>query len=206
VASRLLAGGHRVVGYDVLPEKVRGLETLGGEPAASPEAVARRADLVCALLPSLATVETAVLGPEGILGGARSGQPLVQMSTISQALTERLAAETATRGVAFLDCPVSGTSGMVARGEGLLLVGGERAAFERWRPVLETVLPRAIYVGRAGHATVVKLAANLLVGLHTVAAAEALGLVRKAGLDPSQVLDVLTESAGTSGCWSSAAP
>jgi len=198
VASRLLAAGHVVVGYDVLPEKGEALAALGGKPAPSAEAVAQATDPVCLLLPSLAAVEAAILGPQGVAAGARAGQTLVQMSTISPALTERLGREAAARGLAFLDCPVSGTSAMVARGEGLLLVGGERAVFERWRPLLETILPRAVHLGRVGQATVVKLAANLLVGLHTAAAAEALGLVRKAGLDPAQVLDVLTASAGTS--------
>lgn len=198
VASRLLAAGHEVVGYDVLPEKVRALVALGGKPAPSAEAVARATEIVCTLLPSLAAVEAAILGPQGVVAGARVGQTMAQMSTISVALTERLAAEASARGLEFLDCPVSGTSAMVARGEGILLVGGERAVFERWRPLLETILPRAIYIGRAGQATVVKLAANLLVGLHTAAAAEALSLVRKTGLDPGRVLDVLTLSAGTS--------
>jgi len=198
VASRLLAAGHGVVGFDVLPEKVQALVALGGTPADSPQAVAKASEVVCTLLPSLATVEAAILGAEGIAAGTRPGQTLVQMSTISPALTERLDREAGARGLAFLDCPVSGTSAMVARGEGILLVGGERDVFERWRPLLETILPRALHVGRAGQAMVVKLAANLLVGLHTAAAAEALGLVRKAGLDPGRVLDVLTASAGTS--------
>jgi 3-hydroxyisobutyrate dehydrogenase-like beta-hydroxyacid dehydrogenase len=198
VASRLLAAGHRVVGHDVLPEKVRALEAIGGKGAPSAQAVAQAAELVCTLLPSLATVETAILGPHGVLSGARPGHALVQMSTISPALTERLAEAAGARGVAFLDCPVSGTSAMVARGDGMLFVGGEPATLERWRAVLEAVLPRVVHVGRPGQAMVVKLAANLLVGLHTMAAAEALGLVRKAGLDPSEVLDVLTRSAGTS--------
>jgi 3-hydroxyisobutyrate dehydrogenase-like beta-hydroxyacid dehydrogenase len=198
VASRLLAGGHRVVGHDVLPEKVRALEALGGKAGVSAEAVAQTAEIVCTLLPSLASVEGVILGPRGVLAGARPRLVLVQMSTISPALTERLAREAAARGVEFLDCPVSGTSAMVARGDGMLFVGGEPATLERWRPVLEAVLPRVVHVGRPGQAMVVKLAANLLVGLHTMAAAEALGLVRKAGLDPSQVLDVLTRSAGNS--------
>jgi 3-hydroxyisobutyrate dehydrogenase len=198
VASRLLAAGHRVVAHDVVPERVAALARLGGEPASSAAEVARQADIVCTLLPSLATVEAAILGPDGVLAGARRGRTLAQMSTISPALTERLAREAGARDVAFLDCPVSGTSAMVARGEGILLVGGEPAVFARWRPLLETILPRAVHVGRAGQAMVVKLAANLLVGLHTAAAAEALTLVRKAGLDPGQVLDVLTASAGTS--------
>lgn len=198
VASRLRAVGHDVVGYDVLPERVQALAALGGKPAPSAEAVAGSAEIVCILLPSLATVEAAILGPDGVVAGARPGTTVVQMSTISPALTERLARETGARGLAFLDCPVSGTSAMVARGEGILLVGGDRPVFERWRAVLEAILPRADYIGRAGQAMVVKLAANLLVGLHTAAAAEALALVRKAGLDPGSVLDVLTASAGTS--------
>jgi 3-hydroxyisobutyrate dehydrogenase-like beta-hydroxyacid dehydrogenase len=198
VASRLLAGGHSVVGHDVLPEKVRALEALGGKAAASAEAVAQVAEIVCTILPSLASVEAAILGPHGALAGARPRQPLVQMSTISPALTERLAREAHARGAEFLDCPVSGTSAMVARGEGMLFVGGEAATLERCRPVLGAILPSVVHVGRPGQAMVVKLAANLLVGLHTVAAAEALELVRKAGLDADRVLDVLTRSAGTS--------
>lgn len=198
VATRLRAAGHDVVGYDVLPERMQALAALGGQPAASAEAAARASEIVCTLLPSLASAEAAILGPQGVVTGARPHQAIVQMSTISPALTERLAREASARDLAFLDCPVSGTSAMVARGEGILLVGGEPAVFERWRALLETILPRAVYLGRAGQATVVKLAANLLVGLHTAAAAEALTLVRKAGLDPGRVLEVLTASAGTS--------
>jgi 3-hydroxyisobutyrate dehydrogenase-like beta-hydroxyacid dehydrogenase len=198
VAARLRAAGHGVVGHDVLPERVAALVALGGRAAPSAAAVAEAADPVCTLLPSLAAVEAAILGPEGVLAGARPGRTLVQMSTISPALTERLAREAAARGVEFLDCPVSGTSAMVAAGEGILLVGGEPAVVARWRPLLETILPRALHVGRAGQAMVVKLAANLLVGLHTAAAAEALTLVRRAGLDPGAVLEILTASAGSS--------
>jgi 2-hydroxy-3-oxopropionate reductase len=91
IASRLLAAGHDVVGYDVVPEKVEVLAALGGKPAPSAKAVARAAEVVCTLLLSLATVEAAILGSQGVAAGARAGHTLVQMSTISPALTERLA-------------------------------------------------------------------------------------------------------------------
>ena len=159
--------------------------------------MARVSEAGCTLLPSLATVEDAILGEQGILAGARPGHTVIQMSTISPGLTERLARETAGRGLAFLDAPISGTSAMVARGEGLVLVGGERAVFDRWRPVLESVL-RAAYVGRAGQAMVLKLAANLLVALHTAAAAEAILMTQRAGLDPDVMLEVLTGGAASS--------
>lgn len=198
VASRLLKAGHAVVGFDVLPERAEALASMGGKTAPSARAVAGASEAVCTLLPSLATVEDAILGRDGVLAAARPRQAIIQMSTISPALTERLAGEVGARGLGFLDCPISGTSAMVGRGEGIIFVGGERAAFDRWRPLLEAVLPRAVYIGPAGQAMALKLVANLLIALHSAAAAEALSLACRAGLDLGVVLDVLTSSAATS--------
>jgi 3-hydroxyisobutyrate dehydrogenase-like beta-hydroxyacid dehydrogenase len=198
VAGRLRKAGHRVVGFDTAPDRMRARVTMGGEAAASARAVALASEAVCTLLPTLAAVEASVLGPDGVAAAGKPGQVLIQMSTISPALSVRLAAESRARGLDFLDCPVSGTSGVVARGEGMLFVGGERRVFERWRPLLEAVLPRAVYIGPAGQAMVLKLVANLLVALHSAAAAEALHLARQAGLDPAVALEVLTGSAAGS--------
>jgi 3-hydroxyisobutyrate dehydrogenase-like beta-hydroxyacid dehydrogenase len=197
VAGRLRAAGHEVVGHDVMAERNRALEAIGGRAVTSAVAVAEVADPVCVVLPSLTAVEEIVLGARGLAADTR-GRTVVQMSTISPALTERLARECATRGVAFLDCPISGTSGMVARGDGIIFVGGDRAVYERWRPLLETILPRAVHVGRAGQAMALKLVANLLVALNSAAAAEALAMVERAGLDVPLALDLLTSSAATS--------
>ena len=197
VAGRLRAAGRDVVGHDVVPERNRALVAIGGRAVASAAAVAEAADPVCVVLPSLAAVEEVVLGAGGLAATAR-GRTVVQMSTISPALTERLAREVTAKGLAFLDCPISGTSAMVERGEGIVFVGGDPSVFGRWRPVLETILPRAVFVGRAGQAMVLKLVANLLVALHSAAAAEALLMARKAGLDLELVLDVLGRSAASS--------
>ena len=200
VASRLLAGGRNawdVVGYDVVPDRVAELVRLGGRGAASAAEVAA-ADAVCVVLPSLASVEEVILGTGGLVARRRQGQTIVQMSTISPALTRRLAREVDTRGMHFLDCPISGTSAMVERGNGVVFVGGERAVFERWRAMLDTVLPRPVYVGEAGQAMVLKLVANLLVALHSAAAAGALAMARRAGLDLDLELDVLGSGAASS--------
>ena len=198
VACRLRAAGHAVVGYDVVPVRVQALVAIGGRAAPSAEAVARGSEAVCVVLPSLASVEEVVLGPRGLAASGHAGQTVIQMSTISPSLTERLAREVSVKGLAFLDCPISGTSAMVGRGEGIIFVGGERSAFDRWRPLLESVLPRAVYIGRAGQAMALKLVANLLIALHSAAAAEALLMAKRAGLDLGLVLDVLTQSAATS--------
>jgi len=191
LASRLRAAGHAVIGYDVAPERRDALVALGGIVAADAGDVAKRSEAVCTVLPSLAAVEEVITA----LGGARV---IIQMSTISPGLTERRGRLAAGRGQAFLDCPVSGTAGMVARGDGIIFVGGERDVYDRWRPVLEAMLPRAVYVGRAGQAMMLKLVANLLVGVHSAAAAEALAMARRAGLDMDVAFDVLASGAGSS--------
>jgi 3-hydroxyisobutyrate dehydrogenase-like beta-hydroxyacid dehydrogenase len=198
IASRLIKAGHTVVGFDIVPDRVSALTAMGGKSAPSAAAVAQSVEAVCTLLPSLATAEAATLGADGILAGARPDLTVIQMSTISPTLTERLAREVTARGLGFLDCPVSGTSSMVERGDGIFFVGGDRALFERWQPVLESVLARAVLVGRVGQAMVLKLVANLLVALNSAAAAEALTLARKAGLDLHLALDVLNASAAAS--------
>jgi 3-hydroxyisobutyrate dehydrogenase-like beta-hydroxyacid dehydrogenase len=198
IAARLVAAGHDVVGHDVVAAKNAALTSLGGRAVGSIADVTRAAELVCVALPSLATVEDAIVGGDGILAHARAGQVVAQMSTISSVLTERLAAAAAARAVDFLDCPVSGTSGMVARGDGLFMLGGRRDVVERVTPVLRTVLPKVIYVGEPGQAMTLKLIANLLVALNSAAAAEALTMARKAGLDPARVVEMLAGGAATS--------
>ena len=198
IAARVIKAGHAVVGFDVVPARVAALTAMGGKAAPSAAAVAQSAVAVCTLLPSLAAVETAVLGRGGIVDGAQPGLTVIQMSTISPALTERLAREVTAKGLGFLDCPVSGTTSMIDRGDGSFFVGGERALYERWLPVLESALPRVVHVGRVGQAMTLKLVANLLVALHSAAAAEALTLARKAGLDLDLALEVLNSSAANS--------
>jgi 2-hydroxy-3-oxopropionate reductase len=198
LATRLLAAGYTIVGYDLLADRLAPIIALGGQAARSVPDVAARTEAICVVLPTLASVEDTILGPDGLASHARPGTVVIQMSTISPVLTERLARGVAARDLAFLDCPVSGTSAMVARGDGIIIGGGEPAVFERARPILEAMLPRVVRVGPAGHAMLLKLVANLLVGVHSLAAAEALTLARRAGLDLDRVLDVLTAGAASS--------
>src|SRR5215470_4571527 len=129
VASRLIEARQAVIGYDILAARNEALAQLGGRPVTSVVEVAKAADPVCVLLPSLATVEDVILGASGLRAMGRPGQTIIQMSTISAFLTERLAGEVARAGLRFLDCPVSGTSASVAAGKGIFLVGGARADF-----------------------------------------------------------------------------
>jgi len=198
VASRLLAGGFAVAGYDSRPEASRALGPRGLHAASSVKDAVTGAEAVFTILPSLETVEAAVVGPGGILANLARPGLVIQMSTISPTLTRRLAEAAAAAGLGFLDTPMSGTSAMVERGDCTIFAGGDAALVERCRPVFEAIAKRTIHVGPAGSASLAKLATNLLVAVNTAALAEALVLGAKGGLAPRALLDILKDSAGAS--------
>jgi 3-hydroxyisobutyrate dehydrogenase len=198
VASRLLEGGFEVVGYDSRPEQLKPLAPRGLMAAASAKDAAAGADAIFTVLPTPDSVEAAILAPGGLLEAMPRTATLLQMSTISPALTRRLADAAAAAGRGFLDAPMSGTSAMVERGDCTIFVGGDAARLEACRPVLAAIARRAVHVGPAGSASLAKLATNLLVALNTVALAEALVLAEKGGLAPAALVDLLKDSAGAS--------
>jgi 3-hydroxyisobutyrate dehydrogenase-like beta-hydroxyacid dehydrogenase len=150
VAGVLIHAGFQVVGCDVDPERIAALAKQGGRPAGSPKEVATLTSVVFTVLPTLASVEEAIVGSGGVLEGAGADTTILQMSTISPSLAIRLEAATRARGAAFLDTPVSGTSSMVAEGDCVVTVGGDRAAFARCLPVLDALAKRVFHVGSCG--------------------------------------------------------
>ena len=198
VASRLLAGGFAVTGYDSRPEQLKALGPRGLRGASSLKEAATGADAVFTILPSLETVEAAILGPGGLLAGLARSATVIQMSTISPTLTRRLGEAAASAEVGFLDAPMSGTSAMVERGDCTIFAGGDASRIEACRPVFAAIAKRTVHVGPIGSASLAKLATNLLVALNTAAVAEALVLGVKGGLDPQALLDILKDSAAAS--------
>jgi len=198
VASRLLEGGFEVAGYDTLPGQLVPLRSRGLVAAASLADAATNADAIFTILPSPDSVDAAFLGAGGLLDAAPPSATLIQMSTISPALTRRLADAAAAKARAFLDAPMSGTSAMVARGDCVIFVGGDGGHLEACRPAFSAIARRTVHVGAAGMASLAKLATNLLVGLNTAALAEALVLGAKGGLDPALLVEILRDSAAAS--------
>jgi 3-hydroxyisobutyrate dehydrogenase-like beta-hydroxyacid dehydrogenase len=198
VASRLLEAGADVAGYDVRPEQAEALRPRGLEPAGSlAEAVAGR-EMVFTILPTPDVVDSAIRGTDGVLAHAAPGTVIAQMSTISPGLTRSLAAAAADRRLGFVDAPMSGTSAMVARGDGTVFAGGAPAVVEACRPIFDVIARKTLHVGDVGEAMLAKLTTNLLVGLNTAAVAEALVLGIKGGLAPDRLLAIWNESAATS--------
>jgi 3-hydroxyisobutyrate dehydrogenase-like beta-hydroxyacid dehydrogenase len=198
VASRLLKGGFEIAAYDTRPEQVAALQAQGLIAAASIAEAAGEADAVFTILPSLESVEAAILGTGGLIETAPQNCTMIQMSTVSPDLTRRLASAAAAKALGFLDAPMSGTSAMVERGDCTIFVAGERKRADACQPIFGAIAKKTHYVGDAGMASLAKLATNLLVGLNTAALAEALVLGAKGGLAPGVLVEILKESAGAS--------
>jgi 3-hydroxyisobutyrate dehydrogenase-like beta-hydroxyacid dehydrogenase len=198
VSGVLIDAGHEVIGHDVLPDKLAALKARGGRAVGSAAEAARSARPVFVVLPTLESVEQAITGPEGVLAGASKDTVIIQMSTISPELAIRMDEAARARGAALLDAPVSGTSGMVAKRDCVITVGGEKVAFERCRPVLETIARKVFHVGPVGSGSFLKLVTNLVMGLNGVVLAEGLTLARRAGLDPAQTVEILRHGAAAS--------
>ena len=187
--------GFRVVGYDVAPRARAGHKRSGGVAAKSLRDVARRADIIITSLPSArALAEVAA----GLAKSARRGTVVVETSTLPIEVKTAARDTLARRGVTLLDCPLSGTGAQARAKDLLIYVSGERAAYKKISPVLPGFTSANYYVGAFGSGSKMKFVANLLVAIHNVAAAEAMVLGMKAGLDPAMVLKVIAGGAGGS--------
>ena len=195
MSTNLARAGFRVAGYDVAPRRRAEHERAGGIAAKSPRDVAKRVEVIITSLPSArALIEVAT----ELSLSARRGAVVVETSTLP--IPVKLAARDtlAKRGVILLDCPLSGTGAQARVKDLLIYVSGDRAAYRKTVPVLQGFTSANYYVGPFGNGSKVKFVANLLVAIHNVAAAEAMVLGMKAGLDPALILKVVAGGAGGS--------
>jgi 3-hydroxyisobutyrate dehydrogenase-like beta-hydroxyacid dehydrogenase len=191
--------GARVIAYDVRPEPLAALKADGVEAAASPAAVAARAETTFLCLPGEPQVRAVGLGAGGVVAGLRAGQTLVDMSTCPVALARELAQAAATRGADFLDAPVARTAQAARDGTLSIMVGGEAAVFERLRPLLACMGSEVTHCGAAGAGQVVKLMNNMVVAQTVVALAEALAVARASGVvDPRVLFETLAKGSADS--------
>ena len=197
MSANLLKAGLQVVGFDIMPKKVEALSALGGRGAASIAVVAGQCEVIMTSLPSIAAFEEATQGPDGILA-AGGGRTVIETSTLPIADKQRAHDVLREAGTVLLDCPLSGTGAQAASGDLVVFGSGDKAAYEACVPVFKGFSRSQYYLGKFGNGSAMKFVANLLVAIHNVAAAEALVLGRKAGLDAETMLEVLTDSAGNS--------
>jgi 3-hydroxyisobutyrate dehydrogenase len=195
MARNMAAAGWEVVGYDVSEPALQRLREAGGTPLSSVEEVARKTTAIVTALPAVGPFDAVMQAL-----AASCGPEHVVIDTCVMALDAKQRAFDwiAPSGAQLLDCPVSGTGAQAAVRDLVLFASGDAAAFEKVRPVTEAFSRRQVYLGKFGSGSTMKFIANHLVNIHNVAAAEALVLAARAGLDLQLVYDTLADSAGSS--------
>ena len=196
MAHNLLRAGRAVSVFDLSAAAVEGLRSAGAQAAPSAVAAVREADVVITMLPADRHVRELYLGEAGILANAAPNALLIDCSTIAADAAREVAAAAAERGLAMIDAPVSGGTAGAAAGTLTFIVGGETAALERARPVLEQMGKNIFHAGGAGAGQVAKICNNMLLGILMAGTAEALNLGVAHGLDPKVLSEIMAKSSG----------
>ncbi len=194
MADRLLSKGHSVTGYNRTRSKAQWLIDHGMKWADSPRALAEAVDVVFVMVTNSAALEAVALGPDGIVAGMGPGKVLIDMSTVSPTVSRGIAARVRERGGDMEDAPVSGSVITLEQGKLSVMVGGERATFERAKPLLEDIGPKVTHVGGNGLAVSMKIAVNLSLAVQMLAFSEGVLLAEKSGIARETAVDVLTHS------------
>jgi 3-hydroxyisobutyrate dehydrogenase-like beta-hydroxyacid dehydrogenase len=195
LARRLLAAGHRVVGYNRTAAKAAALAPEGLCPAPSPRAAAEASEVLFSIVTDGAALRAVAFGPDGVVAGLRPGQIWVEMSTVSPAVAREMGEAARTRGALVVDAPISGSTITVEQGQATTIVGGDPAAVERVRPYLGVLAPGGLtHVGELGQGVAMKIAINLGLAVQILAFSESVLLAEKSGIAREVAVTALLRS------------
>jgi 2-hydroxy-3-oxopropionate reductase len=191
MAKNLLKAGYQLVVHNRSPKPVKELVEAGAESGSSAKEVAEKCDVIVTMLPNSPHVKEVVLGPNGILEGARPGTIIVDMSSIAPLAAKEVAAKAAKKGVEMLDAPVSGGEPKAIEGTLSIMVGGKKEIFEKCHSILSKMGTSVVLCGDIGAGNTTKLANQIIVALNIAAMSEALVLGAKAGVNPETIFKAI---------------
>lgn len=190
MSKNLLKAGYDLMVSDHHQENVRELENAGAKAGTNRE-IAENCDVIITMLPNSPQVKQVMLGENGVAAYMKEGQTFIDMSSINPTASQEIAAELAKKGGAMLDAPVSGGEPKAIDGSLSIMVGGEKAVFEKMREILLCMGGSAVHCGAVGAGNTTKLANQIIVACNIQALAEALTLAQKAGVDPQLVFEAI---------------
>ena len=194
MVARLLEKGHTVTGYNRTKSKAQWLIDKGMKWGDSPRAVAEASDITFSMVTNSAALTEVFEGPDGMLAGVTAGKFLIDMSTVSPAISCKLAERVREKGGDMVDAPVSGSVITLQQGKLSVMVGGRAETFEKLKTVLGDIGPKVTHVGENGLALVTKIATNLSLAVQMLAFSEGVLIAEKCGIKRDVVVDVLTHS------------
>jgi len=199
MALNLLEAGYPLTVWNRTRSKMDDLLAKGASAAESPKEAAEKSEVVITMVTDSPDVEDVVLGPQGVIHGAHPGLVLIDMSTISPTVAQKVAKKLSEKGIKMLDGPVSGGDIGAQKGTLSIMVGGPKETFDECLPILEVLGKRITHMGSNGMGQTTKLCNQVVCGLNIQAVCEGLMLGARAGLDLNKLLNVVT--AGAAGSW-----
>ena len=198
LATSLQRNGFDLTVNDIRKESAADLISNGVKWADTPRELAQNVDIVITCLPSPAVVKTVMLAENGVLAGLKKGGVWMEMSTNDRHVIEEIEAKAAAQGIDTLESPVTGGVHKAASGKITVLIGGDKAVYDKCQKVIEAVGGKNFYMGPIGNASIIKVITNMLAFIHLVAAGEAMMLAKQGGLDLKTSFEAIKASSGTS--------
>lgn len=207
VALSLVREGFEVHAFDLRAEAVQKVVDAGGHRAESPAALGKKVDVLITVVVNADQTEAVLFGENGAAAHLKPGSVVIASATVSPEFAKALGKRLADAGLLMIDGPISGGAAKAASGEMTIMSSGSPAAYAKCQPVLEAIAGKIYRLGdEVGPGSVVKMVNQLLAGVHIAAAGEAMALAIRAGADPAQVYEVITNSAGNSWMFQNRVP
>jgi 2-hydroxy-3-oxopropionate reductase len=191
MSKNLIKAGHELVVYDRINENAADLIRSGAKGASSSADIAAECPLIITMLPNSPHVKSVVCDEGGILGSAKQGTIIIDMSSIAPKASQEIAAACAEKGVRMLEAPVSGGEPKAVDGTLSIMCGGERALFDECKKILEAMGSDVVYCGASGAGNTAKLVNQIIVAVNIAAVSEGLMLAKRAGVDPNTVFEAI---------------
>jgi 3-hydroxyisobutyrate dehydrogenase len=195
MSQQLIKAGYDVTVYNRTKEKEDAIKAMGSIAAPTPSALIQQTNIVIIMVSDDKAIQDIFYRDDGLLSAGTSGKVIINMSTVSPAISKEVAAKCLEQGNQYLDAPVSGSVKQAQEGSLVVMVGGDATTFELVKPILEKLGKLAMLVGNNGAGNVAKLAINTLLGFAAQGLAEAVILARNNGIDPGDLTTLINNSA-----------
>jgi 3-hydroxyisobutyrate dehydrogenase len=194
VATRLLDTGYKVFVYNRTKDKTESLKNLGAIVANTPKELAQNCDLVITIVKDADAVESVSFDRDGIIYGKHPGLTIADMSTISPVSSKKIAKKFSEYEIQMIDTPVMGGPNLAVKGEIIVMVGGKKEAYDKYKNVFDHIGNKIFYLGENGAGHAMKLAMNLQISMLALALSEGITLAKRSGLEPKSFLEILNST------------
>jgi 3-hydroxyisobutyrate dehydrogenase len=194
IAKRLSLSNHKVSAYNRTRQKAEVLVNFGIQVVDSPRELAEKCELIIIVVKDVPAVEEISFGKNGIIHGRHDGLIVADMSTISPISSRKIAKRFADNGISMIDTPVMGGPSVAEKGQMIVMIGGNKAIYEKCKPVFDSIGEKTFLLGENGLGHAMKIVLNSQIAILAISLSEGIVLAKKSGLDPMMFLEILNST------------